>query len=441
MELFRFQSEGVNQLLCRPVVLLADDMGLGKTVQAAAAIRRLFEWQAIRRVLVVTPASLCYNWQDELRRWAPGCPSVIYSGADRFGMLRGGARILIGSYETVASDLRRDTQDGNSFCDIGLDLLVLDEVHRIKTPDSIRSRVLCKLVAARRWGITGTPLENHPRELASVLRFLFPNEYGSAHELEDHARTLALRDRCTIRRTKEKVGIQLPPKTVGHILVGLTPEQDAEYVHALSLVKTSVTEATKWSEAASRLLGGLQRLRRIATVSTSGTSGKMDLICEEVEVLAERGEKVVVFSSFAQLALPVLARRLDRYGAVLYTGKMSQQQRQISHERFAHDPACLVMCASLRAAGVGLTWTSASNVYHLDLWWNPQALRQAEDRVHRIGQTKPVLIKRLVSVGTIEEGIKDLLVAKEEVFRFVIDGEAGSHLAGMPLDQLSRPRV
>lgn len=146
----------------------------------------------------------------------------------------------------------------------------------------------------------------------------------------------------------------------------------------------------------------------------------MDFVADQIEEIVERDEKAVIFSSFPNVALPRLAERLAAFQPLLFTGEMSTDEREMVHRRFLDDPSARVMCASLKAAGVGITWTVASHVYHLDLWWNPQALRQAEDRVHRIGQTEPVLVKRLVAEGTIEDGIKDLLALKEDVFDLVL---------------------
>lgn len=436
MELYPFQREGIRQLIGRPSILLADDMGLGKTVQAAVALRELFEAKSIRRALIVCPTSLSRNWRREIRVWAQGIPAVLYEGADRYGMLEGNAPILIGSYETVADDLRRATRDGRSFCDIGVDLIILDEAQRIKDPTSIRSRVLARVLAGRRWAITGTPIENHPKELNSILRFLFPNEFLDSEDCDDLALMLFQRDRAMIRRTKAEVGIQLPERVTGYTPVQLTPDQAAEYERTLTSVRRSILDATNSSELTASLLGGLQNLRRITTVSTNGSSAKLDLVEEELEVLAERQEKVVIFSSFANIGLDHAVKRLARFRPVRITGSMTQAEREVAHQRFLGDPRCLVMCASLRTAGVGVTWTVARYVYHLDLWWNPQALRQAEDRVHRIGQERQVLIKRLIAENTIDEGIVTLLETKSDIFRFVVDEDLPSSMRQDTLDQL-----
>jgi SNF2 family DNA or RNA helicase len=405
--------------------LFADEMGLGKTVQAAAAIRTLFREAAISRVLVICPFSLCRNWKRELQRWAYGIPSVLYEGADRYGMLSGNAKILIGSIETVANDLIRPTKQGRVFYDIGVDLLLIDEAHRIKDPDALKSRIFSSILAARRWALTGTPVENRPLELASILRFLFPNELHDVSSLNDNQLVLSLRDQSLLRRTKAQVGLELPAKTVADIPVALSPSQSAEYSTTLLRINEALGSAGNLKMAKACLLEGIQALRRIAVISDADESSKIDLLEEEVTELTDQGQKVVIFSTFAKLVLPIVRDRLDRFGAVSFTGDMVAEERERAHRSFIEDANTRVMCASLRAAGVGLTWTVASYVYHLDMWWNPQAMTQAEDRVHRIGQTQHVLVKRLVSEDTIEEGIGALQQAKSELFDLLICGSSG----------------
>ena len=419
--LYPFQVEGTGQLVARRSVLLADDMGLGKTIQAASAMRELFDMGAVERVLIVCPASLCRNWRQEVQVWG-GVSAVLYEGSSRHGMLEGGAKVLIGSYEVIAADLGSITKGGTMYAEIGLDLLVLDEAQRIKAPTSARARCLSHLMAPRRWAITGTPLENHPRELASILRFLHPNEFGTADTLDDYRGIMRYRDLCMVRRTKDQVDIQLPSCTVSYTPVGMTPEQLAEYEQARDVVRSDVLHASSRQVAVTSLLGGLQRLRRVAAISSSGASAKVDLIEDELEGIVASGGKAIVFSSFANLALPVVARRLERFGSVLFTGAMTGAERHMAHTRFLEDDDARVMCASTQAAGVGITWTVAQYVFHLDLWWNPQVLRQAEDRAHRIGQVRPVNVKRLVAEGTVDEGIVRLLAAKEGIFDLLIGG-------------------
>ena len=417
-------------------MILADEMGLGKTVQAAVAIQRLFDCGAVRRALIVCPASLLLNWRAELRTWAPSIPAVLYRGADRFGLLEGTARLLITTYETLTGDLARQTLGGKLFVDVGIDLLILDEAQYIKTPETTRSMIITRLVAGRRWALTGTPLENHPRELASILRFLFPNEYEELESADIVPRLLAHRDACMVRRTKAGVGLQLPTKRVSYTLATLTPDQDAEYQNALAEIKEQIISARSPSQLTSSLIGGLQNLRRISAISANGESGKLDLLDAELDEITDSDEKIVVFSSFPHLVFPHALSRFSRFGVVQYTGEMSVAERNQVHERFINDPTTRVMLASLKAAGVGVTWTVASFVYQLDIWWNPQVMKQAEDRVHRIGQTRPVLAKRLISEGTIDEGIRRLAEKKEDIFDFLIDDHAATINQTSMLDQL-----
>lgn len=420
MELYAFQQEGVENLVKRRSVLFADEMGLGKTVQAAVALRALFDSRSIRRVLIAAPISLTRNWQNELWKWG-ALPGVLYEGGSRYGLLEGNAAVLIGSYEAICADLIAATRGGDRFHDLGLDVLIIDEAQRIKTPETLGAKVFAKIVAARRWAITGTPLENHPRELASILRFLFPNEFETTEDLEDLSRILAYRDQAMFRRTKTTVGLQLPTKTVASISVALSPDQAAEYSHRLDNLRQDLARARHERTALMQLLSGIQDLRRIAVISSNQESSKLDFLASQIENISATGEKAVVFSSFANLALPLFRERLHRFGAVLYTGAMSTDERDRVHRRFLSDPETRVMCASLRAAGVGLTWTVASHVFHTDVWWNPQVLNQADDRVHRIGQQKPVFIRRLIADGTIEEAINQLLETKEDIFNMVVE--------------------
>jgi len=423
LELYPFQKEGVENLVKRRSVLFADEMGLGKTVQAAVALQCLFDSRSIRRVLIAAPIALTRNWKSELTKWA-SLPGVLYEGSSRYGLLEGNAAVLIGSYETICNDLAAATRGGERFHDVGIDVLIIDEAQRIKTPETLRARVLAKIIAPRRWAITGTPLENHPRELASILRYLFPNEFETEDALEDLPRILAYRDQAMVRRTKAVVGLQLPRKTVASISVALSPDQAAEYSQRLHELKQELASGSGRRAALMQLLSGIQDLRRIAVISRNQESSKLDFLESQVENISANGEKAVVFSSFANIALPFFRERLSRFGAVLYTGAMSTDERDRIHRRFLDDPNTRVMCASLKAAGVGLTWTVASHVFHTDVWWNPQVLNQADDRVHRIGQQKPVLVRRLLADGTIEEAVNQLLETKEDIFKMVVDEAA-----------------
>jgi len=339
-------------------------------------------------------------------------------------LLGSNAKLLIASYETIARDLWDETRSGEVFVDIGIDLLVLDEAQRVKNPESRAAKVLRKLCAARRWALTGTPLENRPSELGSVLGFLRPNESDQLVSSSGLPEVLRQRDQLMLRRTKKDAALELPPKAVGYIRIEMSAEQKAEYDEALSPLRKRVRDGSLRSESSVSLLATLNQLRLLAASSSSGSSGKLSYLEELLAEVFAEPTKAIIFSSFPNKVFPHLAHQLERYGVVQYSGDMSIEEREESHQSFMENPDVRVMLASLRAAGTGLTWTSASHVFHMDLWWNPQALNQAEARAHRIGQILPVVCQRLVCDSSIDVGIAELLLRKEGVFDTVVEGDA-----------------
>ncbi len=434
MELYPYQTDGVLELTRRRCILLADEMGLGKTVQASVALRDLFAQGAVSRALIACPSPLTRNWVHEIRAWAAELNPVLYEGLDRHGLLTGGARVLVTSIETLSNDLTVSTRNGTAFADIGVDLIVLDEAQRIKGFNTTRAAILSKIIAARRWALTGTPLENRPKDLASIMRFLQPNEFSTEVNAEDHEKLLSLRDSLMVRRSRKSVGLGLPPKSKLVQRLGLSPAQDSEYeLHVQALLDSLRGAGLSGNEGS--LLAAVQDLRRIALVAKTGESAKLDTIEQEIREM-DTDAKVVVFSSFPNLIFPIAEQRLQQFGCVMFTGDMSAASRQEAHERFIHDPSARIMLASLRAAGVGLTWTVAAFVYHLDVWWNPQAALQAEDRVYRIGQTSPVTVKQLVSIDTIEEAVLTLQETKRDLFDMMINDSSKVGETAIPRTEL-----
>jgi SNF2 family DNA or RNA helicase len=334
---------------------------------------------------------------------------------------------LITSFETIAQDWRQPSLDGTRFFETDFDVIIVGEAQRLKNPDSLRSSVLSRAIVPRRWALSGTPLENRPEELGSVLRFLVPNEFADPDQFADYAHILHTRDAIMLRRSKRDVLPELPEKIVSDVYVEMNPDQKSEYHAELAAVwkRLRGLHGAAASKRRGVLLGGIQRLRRICLLASDNEdSGKLDYLEEEVAKLATSNEKAVVFSTFANQVLPVAARRLKDFGVVLYRGEMNLKERDEASRRFREDKDAMIMLASTMAAGVGLTWTEARYVYQLDLWWNPQVLAQAEDRVHRIGQTRGVLVKRLISADSIEEGIARMLDRKRAMFEMVIEDSA-----------------
>jgi SNF2 family DNA or RNA helicase len=421
LSLYPYQKEGAQELVKRRCVLLADEMGLGKTVQGAVAIKSLFEQSAIKRVLVVCPGPLTRNWISEIKKWANIAP-VLYEGLDRHGLLMGSAKILVSSIETLTNDLLLPTSNGKNYFDIGVDLLLLDEAQRIKGFSALRSLVMSKILSGRRWAFSGTPLENRPTELASILRFLVPNEVGIDENEIDLLKLFKLRDLLMIRRTRKSINLLLPFKNKINKIISLSPSQFSEYTAEIQSIKNTLKNTNKAFAPTKTIVSSLNELRRICLISRNEESSKCDLLQDEIEEVCEFG-KVVIFTSFPNFIYPSLAKKLKKNGCVLFTGNMTNEEKSISHNKFLNDIDTRVMLASLKAAGVGITWTVASFVYHLDVWWNPQASLQAEDRVYRIGQNKPVIVKQLACGDTIEETILQLQETKKEIFDIVVQNE------------------
>ena len=434
--LYAFQKTGVARLLKSVSLLLADDMGLGKTVQALVALGCLFKSGAVRRAIIICPTSLLANWRKEANKWLPEQGALVYRGPDRFGLLDSRVPILLTSFETITQDWRQPSTDGLTFFPTDFDLIIVDEAQNLKNPRSRRSTIISRALIPRRWALSGTPMENRPEELGSVFRFLSPNEFPDLESFSDYGSILRLRDRMMLRRSKKEVLNDLPEKVVSEVYVEMNPAQKSEYSTEFGAIRARLKSLQGQKSPARRtaILGAIQRLRRICVLAPrSEDSGKLDYLEEEMEKLASAGEKAVVFSTFANEVLSVGAKRLERFGVALFRGKMTLKERDDAACRFLNEKSCSVMLASTKAAGVGLNWTVPRHVYQLDLWWNPQVLSQAEDRVHRIGQTRGVIVKRLVAADSIEEGILRLLNRKQAIFDMVVQDETVStvdeHLA------------
>ncbi len=432
--LYPFQVDGVQFLAERPAALLCDEMGLGKSIQAIVAAQRLFESGKIQRVLVLCPKTLLWDWWRKFRRWAPELQCCLLSSrkprSRLFDWHWGRAQVFVAGYETWRSD---HEQVQTTF-----ELVILDEIQRIKNADALVSRAVHRLQAPWRWGLSGTPMENRLEDLDAVFTFIKPDLLGgqllpSTAVVRETIRPFVL------RRGKAEVLPFLPPKQMREEWLELTPEQKQAYAAAeacglggLSQVGTAGMHA--------HLLALLTRLKEICNLEpTSGASAKLAFLLAELPEILACDEKVLVFSQYPEKTLTPLLPRLLPYGACLFSGSLSQWERDEVVRRFEEEDWPRVLLVSLKAGGVGLTLTRANHVYHFDHWWNPAVMSQAEDRVHRIGQHRAVTITSLLTRGTVEEKIHRLLADKRRLFAEVmdgldaprLDGEALLHLFGM----------
>jgi len=435
-----YQIEGVRWLLrlsrWASGACLADEMGLGKTLQALALLlSRREEGPA----LVVAPTSLAYNWRDEAGRFAPDLDVRIYRGPRRAKQLEdlGPGVVLVTSYELLARDSALEAPRWGA--------VVFDEAHALKNPRTQRAKAAKALSAGFTLGMTGTPIENHLGELWSLFSTLLPGLLGPwatfkrrfadpIERDEDADRREALRAVLApflLRRTKAQVLAELPPRTEVVHPVELSSREMARYEAERRTALAAVTSgATKKKAGESRfaVLAALTRLRRLAChpalvdEDASRRSSKLSAFLELVDELRAVDRRALVFSQFTS-HLALVREALDRRGIdYLYLdGSTPAKQRADLVERFQQGAAPLFLI-SLKAGGTGLNLTAADTVIHLDPWWNPAAEDQASDRAHRIGQTAPVTVIRLISQGTIEEKVLALHGDKRELSRGLLEG-------------------
>ncbi|MFT3782242.1 MAG: DEAD/DEAH box helicase [Nibricoccus sp.] len=415
--------------------LLADEMGLGKTLQVISllAMRPV----ANKPTLVVCPASVVPVWREELARFAPKLVvDVLKTGHDFTS--RKDEVIWLASYTQLRK--HKALLDAHEF-----GYAILDEGQFIKNPDAKVTQTCFAIRAQHRLVLTGTPLENRQLDLWSIFRYLLPGLLGSRSGFEsslnaDRIATLGrLRSQLApfiLRRTKNEVAKELPPKVEMELFCPLTDVQRAEYAkictEGLNRLGDDVGAAMR--EKSFGFLALLTRLRQVCCDpdmlpwlhAPLSDSGKINLLVEKLAEVISSGHKAVIFSQFVMLldrvreALATQFPDLPRYEL---TGMTLDRQKPVQGFQSAQGAA--VMLVSLKAAGTGITLHAADYVFLLDPWWNPAVEAQAVDRVHRIGQTNTVFVYRMVTAGTIEERIQALKASKKDLFDKLIGGVEG----------------
>jgi SNF2 family DNA or RNA helicase len=446
---------------------LADDMGLGKTVQVLALLDAVLDAvlespDAPRRPsIVVVPRSLVFNWIREAERFAPRLRVLDFTGSARrlSSIDSKTVDVVITTYGT----LRRDAA---ALAAIRFDYAILDEAQAIKNPDSGAAKAARLLTANHRLAMTGTPIENRVEELWSLFEFLNPGMLGSASgfselvrltEMDDspsgggRAAPSAPRDLLAralrpviLRRTKEQVAQDLPPRTEQTLKVVLQGEQRAFYDGLLASYRHSLLEQVDRMGIAKvrmHVLEALLRLRQAACHAglvdprmIDAPSAKLDALFPRLEEITEQGHKALVFSQFTSF-LALARARLDAAGIPYEYLDGQVRDRKARVDRFQSDPACPLFLISLKAGGHGLNLTAADYVFLLDPWWNPAVEAQAIDRAHRIGQTRSVLATRLVARDTVEEKILDLQATKRALADAILGRDQGV-LAGIGREEL-----
>lgn len=423
--------------------VLADDMGLGKTVQALAHI--LTEKEAgrlTRPCLIVSPTSLVPTWRNEARKFAPDLNVLVLHGNERrelFDEIEH-ADVVLTSYALLL-------RDKELLLEHHYRMVILDEAQAIKNPATKLARTACQLRADHRIALSGTPIENHLGELWSVFHFLMPGFLGDRetfrrvfrNQIEkegDSGRQQLLAARVRpflLRRTKEQVAAELPPKQEMVREIELSEGQRDLYESVrLSMHKRVREEIEQRGLARSNIaiLEALLKLRQVCCdprllktgAYSQVPSAKFELLMDMLPQMTEAGRSVIVFSQFVEM-LDLIDEALREAGLpfVKLTGQTKDRETPVRRFQEGEVPIFLI---SLKAGGTGLTLTRADTVIHYDPWWNPAVEAQATDRAHRIGQDKTVFVYKLIAEGTVEEKMVELQAKKQALVEGVLSGTA-----------------
>lgn len=442
-----YQKTGVKWLCrlkqCGFGGILADDMGLGKTLQVIAFL--VIQYGKTRegencRTLIVTPASLVYNWRRELERFAPGLPVRMIAGSagEREVQIKesGESEVLITSYDLLKRDI-------SFYQELEFSCQILDEAQYIKNYSTQAAKAVRRIRSRFRAALTGTPVENHLGELWSIFYYLMPGFFGFYPSFKKEFEQPILRQDAgaarrlqkmvspfILRRLKKDVLKDLPEKMEKDTYVQLEAEQQRIYdahVQRLRMFMEKQNEE-EFKNAKLQILAELTKLRQICCCPKLifdqylPISAKESLCLELISNAAAGGHKILLFSQFTTM-LEQLCKRLDQ-GKIPYyllTGAVSKEKRQEMVAAFQTNDIP-VFCISLKAGGTGLNLTAADIVIHYDPWWNTAVQDQATDRAHRIGQENPVSVYRLVAKGTIEENIIRLQDKKRKLADSILNG-------------------
>ena len=413
-EPFQYQYEGIAWLFAHKAALLADEMGLGKTMQTITALRLLLRSGQVRRVLLVCPKPLIPNWQREFKAWAEELPVTTIEGDTQRRKLlwtMPGVNILLANYELMVRDMEAFGEEPPQF-----DLVVLDEAQRVKNRDSRTAQTARALSRRRSWALTGTPIENRPEELASLFEYL---EIIPPAANPDIKQLTQLARQCILRRTKDLVMKDMPPRLDRDAIVELLPAQQHAYDTA---EKEGVIQLNDMGDSISiqHVFELVLRLKQITNYDPlTGESAKLERLEADMEEVAASGGKAILFSQWTK-TIDWLVERLQRFNPLVYHGKIPTPKREPILAKFKEDPKSHIILMSYATGAVGLNLQFAGYVFLYDRWWNPAVEDQAVNRAHRIGVKNQVIVTKFISKDTIEERIDRVLQEKRRLFATVL---------------------
>lgn len=427
---FPYQLEGIAFLMPRHAALLADEMGLGKTAQAILAIRLLIQAGLVRKVLIVCPKPLVFNWARELKLWAADLPFEVFAGdihSRRATWYVSNCPVKLINYELLTRDAEF-VEDGRA----AFDLVVLDEAQRIKNRESKTAQAARSIQRTRSWALTGTPVENRPEDLIHIFEFLDP---GRVPQDTPVRRLPQLTGDSVLRRTKEDVHADIPAKVIRDLPLELTAAQREAYDLAENegVVRLNDLGDTITVHHVFQLV---MRLKQICNFDpVTGASAKLEQLLADMEEVAANGRKAIVFSQWVE-PLEILARALAEFGPMEFHGKVPASQRPTIIDRFRTDSTRHVMLMSYGTGSVGLNLQFASHVFLFDRWWNPAVEDQAINRAHRIGQISSVTVTRFLAENTIEQRIAQVLEAKRKMFAELLEQNGPPPALGLSEDEI-----
>ncbi len=415
--------------------ILADDMGLGKTVQAIAVISKL---SINSRNLVICPKTLLFNWAAEIDKFNKSLSYRLYEGnkEERKNILQNlNVNLLFASYSIIQNDIK-------TLSEIEFDYIILDEAQHIKSPKALRTKAIKKLQAKNKMALSGTPIENNPLELWSIFDFLMPgylpstrkfkDKYVNSHKKEEQPqeRLKMLVSPFILRRKKKDVLIELPDKQEQLIYCKMTKVQEKSYLQLLEKVKKSYFSSEQAiGSNFIHILAALTKLRQICNhpafveeemKKDLEMSGKLETLRELIVDAVENDKKLLIFSQFVQM-LQMLKKLLKKENIRFEYMDGSTKNRQQVIENFNENSKVRAFLISMKTGSFGLNLTAADTVIIVDPWWNPMGENQAIDRAHRIGQTKKVMVYKVITKNTIEEKIIALQENKKQMFENIIE--------------------
>jgi SNF2 family DNA or RNA helicase len=418
---------------------LADDMGLGKTIQTIALLASIYPEQQ-QPTLIVMPKTLLFNWESELKRFAPKLTSALYYGQTRDIKTMDSPNIILTTYAMVRNDIEQLKEEH-------FHMVVLDESQNIKNPNSKTSRAVMLLQTDHRFALSGTPIENNMSELYALFRFLNPAMFGTFSDFsKNYLNPIQKNDNKTVakelkkkiypfvlRRLKTQVLKDLPDKMEQVLHVDMSREQAALYHQRRLMYKRAIQEeiqAKGLKKSKLFILQAMGELRQIASIPEIKSDNKIispkrEILMEHVSDAVAGKHKVLVFANYLH-SLECVSQDMEDAG--IHHLVMTGASRDRNHivEQFQEDDSCQALLMTLKTGGLGLNLTAAEYVFLFDPWWNLAAENQAIDRAHRMGQKNTVFSYRLIARNTIEEKILMLQEKKKALFDSLIASDNAS---------------